>query len=551
MKKNKRALSLVMAVLCIGTSVVGVGCNRENGEKINQDQTQLYISNFNAGFGGDWIDDVADKFEQQYAEHSFEDGKKGVQVVVDPTEDTLTITTIKNSRDSLFFTENFDYYDLVSQGALKDITALVNQDVSETEESILEKMAAYSTLDSYYKTSDDKYYAVPFHEGFTGMIYDVDLFESKSLYFSKGYDDGVTGAARWVGATGDRSHGPDGEYGTFDDGMPATYSDFYVLLDRMKEKGVTPMTWAGKFPAYTSKAFLHLWATNEGVDQMMLNFTLNGEATDLATINNDGSVALSTETITADNAWKLQQQYGKYQVLEFVSTLANDSTNYHTLANSGSETHKSAQSTYLYSTMKNEPIGILFDGTWWQREANAVFQAMESVNSKYSKQNRRFAIMPIPHATEENVGKDQIYLGGLNSCVFMSSYITDKGHVAAAEAFLKFVHTEESLKQFTRATGATRPFEYDFTDEELLALPYYTQSSWNIHKNETIIDPKSNSSLLINNYEKFNLDFHGFEASISGVSYPDPIVALKTHSVKDYFKGMVTYKQGVWETLKK
>ena len=91
MKKNKRALSLVMAVLCIGTSVVGVGCNRESGEEINQDQTQLYISNFNAGFGGDWIDDVADKFEQQYAEHSFEDGKKGVQVVVDPTEDTLTI----------------------------------------------------------------------------------------------------------------------------------------------------------------------------------------------------------------------------------------------------------------------------------------------------------------------------------------------------------------------------------------------------------------------------------------------------------------------------
>jgi hypothetical protein len=371
------------------------------------------------------------------------------------------------------------------------------------------------------------------------------------LYFSKKYDEGASGASRWVGATGERSHGPDGKYGTFDDGMPATYADFYVLLNRMKEKGVTPMTWAGKIPSYSTKAFLHLWAMNEGVDQMMLNFTLNGQATDLATVSDNGKVTLSTETITPDNAWKLQQQYGKYQALEFISNIANDSTNYHTLANSGSETHKSAQSTYLYSTMKNDPIAILLDGTSWQREANAVFQSMESVNAMYSKLNRRFSIMPIPHATEENVGKPQIYLGGLNSCVFMSSYITDAGHIAAAEAFLKFVHTEESLKQFTRATGATRPFEYDFTEDELKALPYYTQSSWHIHKNETIIDPKDNNTLLINNYEKFNLDFHGYESLIAGVSYPDPIVALKTNSLKDYFDGMVTYKKGIWGSLKR
>ncbi len=550
MKKIKKMLGVTLACMVI-VSAVSCGDDntgrRQQNETINTEQTQLYIYNYNAGFGGDWIKTIGKSFSEKYAEYSFEEGKKGVQVILDNEDAPPKVETVANSRDSIFFTENTNYYDFIGQGAMRDITSLVNEHIADGDASIVDKMNSYGSWGDFYKTSENKYYAIPFHEGMNGMIYDIDLFESKSLYFSKAYDDGATGVARWAGATGERSKGPDGKYGTFDDGMPATYADFYVLLQRMKDRGVIPMHYAGKVIDYTTKAFTHFWATNEGKEQMMLNFTFNGEANDIATISG-GEVSLSSETINADNAWKLQQQYGKYQTLQFIKNITTDLSNFHTLSNSGSETHLSAQSTYLYSGMNNEPIAILFDGTWWQREANAIFDAMASTDASYSKANRRFGLMPIPHATDANVGNKQVYIGGLGSMVFMNPDAKG-GHLAAAEAFMKFIHTEESLKTFTKETGSTRPFVYNFDNEELIKLPSFTQSVWNIHKNEIIINSRSNALLHINNFDTLNIDYTAFDASIGGVNYKAPISALKTISVEDYFNGMLNYRKNNWSKL--
>ncbi len=522
---------------------------------INTDQQQLYVFNFNMGFGDEWLKAVAEDFEEEYKEHAFPNGKKGIQVVVDNYEANPTATTMRTSRDAIFFTESLDYYNFISQNFLRDVTDLVTTPI-ENGKSIEDKLETYGekieqSHIGFYKTAAGKYYGVPFHEGMTGMIYDIDLFESKSLYFSKAYDTEKDGdlPASWVGKTGERSKGPDGEYGTYDDGLPATYADFYAFMRRCKEKGVIPMTWAGKFDSYTTKAFHHLWATNEGVEQMMLNFTLNGEAKDLATVSDTGEVSLSSETITPENGYLLQKQAGKYETLKFIKELVSDSSNYHYLADSNSETQLGAQSTYLYSEMRGTPVAILFDGTWWQREATPVFNAMALINEKYSKENRRFGILPVPHSSGERVGEQQVYLGGLNSFVFLNNLINDENHIKAAEEFFKFVHEEESLKTFTRLTGSTRPYGYDFSEEELAALPAFTQSSWNIHKNASILNPHSNLPLVINNFSEFNIDVCAFSSTVKGSRRDDPVSVLRQVSAKEYFDGMLSYKQNAWKGL--
>ena len=64
------------------------------------------------------------RFEEFYAEESFEDGKKGVQVLIDNNQYTgfNFINNLSESYNSVFFTENVMYYDFVNKGLFEDIT---------------------------------------------------------------------------------------------------------------------------------------------------------------------------------------------------------------------------------------------------------------------------------------------------------------------------------------------------------------------------------------------------------------------------------------------
>ena len=104
-----------------------------------------------------------------------------------------------------------------------------------------------------YKTDDGKYYELPFYEAYPTIAYDIELFETRNYYFAKGgapsefceftqsnNTDKATGefsGYKYVGAIGARSAGPDGKYGTNDDGLPATYDKF--LRCARKYRGIT------------------------------------------------------------------------------------------------------------------------------------------------------------------------------------------------------------------------------------------------------------------------------------------------------------------------
>ena len=97
MKKFAKLFLLVVLALVMSMSVAcrgGVTNDKNNPnnpggggtgitEEVDYSRTQLYVSNFNGGYGDEWLYKLKTRFEEFYKETIFEEGKKGVQVLID------------------------------------------------------------------------------------------------------------------------------------------------------------------------------------------------------------------------------------------------------------------------------------------------------------------------------------------------------------------------------------------------------------------------------------------------------------------------------------
>lgn len=120
----KKGAAIFISFMCIFSFLSA--CKFDEG--IDKTKTQLYIGNYDGGLGHEWIEKTAALFEEKFKDVSFEDGKKGVEIVIDNGKDNMSGNTLladmPSSRDSVFFTESVDYYDLISRGVVADITKL-------------------------------------------------------------------------------------------------------------------------------------------------------------------------------------------------------------------------------------------------------------------------------------------------------------------------------------------------------------------------------------------------------------------------------------------
>ena len=71
------ASAAILAVALIAVPVSG--CSRSD-RAVDSSKTQLYVGTFDGGFGDEWLNTIARRFEEEYAETSFEEGKTGIQI---------------------------------------------------------------------------------------------------------------------------------------------------------------------------------------------------------------------------------------------------------------------------------------------------------------------------------------------------------------------------------------------------------------------------------------------------------------------------------------
>lgn len=565
MKKIKKQCLLLAALLAVGSMSAFVGCGPK-GEEVDDSKSQLYVGNLYAGWGNEWLYKWKEDFEAKYADTSFESGKTGVQIWIDDQRDAYSgkslLTSIASQTQDMYFTEDAYYYDYVAQDACAEITDIVTEDLSAKygeSGSIADKMNPEAR--DYYNLEDgetDRYYMLPVNETYFGIMYDVDLFMARSFFVS---NQSTATSTKFTNNKEMFAAGPDGQTGTYDDGLPATYAQFYDLMKKMKDSSITPFIWGGKYASTYGNRFMEsAWAAADGVAQMNLNYTLSGSATTLvesittASKSYDGktydtsTVTLKAEptTITDANANILQKQAGKYYALQLVSNIVKDETNFDSLAFSGSTSHTGAQTEYLYSA--NNPnkqrIAMLLDGTWWRPEAKATFENMAvEMGEDYSMANRNFGLMPVPKPTADMVGTPNTYITSNEAVAFVSAYCP-ANKLKLAKEFLQFCFTNNSMKDYTRITDATMPYAYSFTDETEKAsytasLTTFGQQMMAIHDEGHIVRGYSSNQKYINNYSYFadEWDWRTTNNTSSG-KYPFTMFHEKAAlTAKEYFEG--------------
>ena len=553
MKKVKKLLALLLA----GVMVVSIaGCGAKRVEEVESDKTQLYVGVAATGIGDAWLKDAISRFEEKYADTSFEEGKKGVQVIISENNKTnmmgpTLVDVIETMETEVFFTESVFYYEWIKKNRLYDITDAVNEPLTEfgEEKSIADKMDE-DLLNSI--TVDGKIYALPFWMGTYGITYNATLFDESNWYFSA--DGGFTNAS------GNLSAGPDGKEGTYDDGMPATYDEFYALLDEINRDNVTPLQWAGASPDYFVWFLGSLFADYEGYDDLMLNYTFDGE-TELVkpgTINAEkGTYDTEKVKITQENGYELARQEGLLVALQFAQKILRGMGYYYdaNTALSGSFKQQDAQLAFIRntSTTSNKPVAMIIESSCWENESTTAFEATYGTGATKYDSEYEYKHMPLPKANESLIGSESLWVSPLESYGFLNPKIKEE-KVELATTFLQFCHTDESLAAFTSITGMFKPYNYEVDDSDMTS---YSKSMLEAIENSRVVYPKSNNELYAYSPMSFwtaSLFTTEQEAGKYSWNVTLPLTQKDgetyTLNYADCFEGLLTYrKDNLWKTF--
>ncbi|MBP5467498.1 MAG: hypothetical protein J6Y43_08065 [Clostridia bacterium] len=548
MKKILQKVACFAIAVCTVVSFTACGPKQES---FDTTKTQIFVGNYDGGLGDAWLKKVAAEFEKDYADYEL-NGKVGVEIIPDSQKDKFDgnnlISGIAGNSNEIFFTEKVDLPTYISRGYLADINDVVLGDLgtlpnnsSESGKTIESKILVNK---DYLKGDDGHYYGLPFYEGYYTLIYNVDLFDKLLAYFKDGFEAETALEDKFVGTLNEkRSKGPDGKYGTYDDGLPETYEDFYDLCDFITLNNDTKaITYPGAYMHYWLRFMYNLWANNEGAEQMALNFSLSGTATNL--INVSGGVITNVDDleITKDNAEYLQKQKGKYEALTFVNTLAKNTKWFPT--NVGSLTQSRAQENFVLGTYESsmEDIAMILDGNWFGSEAKGV---IADAKNKYTDYNANYAIMPLPKASRETVNAETkaAFLGTNDSFCFINKNaptLTDSGKMELVKKFLMYCHSDKCLSIFTDDVGMARPFSYTVADES--ALSAYAKSVYNVHKQSDVVYPYSSNPYVRANSGSsgvFYLESWAFGTTVNN-NATNPFTTFKDTSVtvEQYFNGM-------------
>ena len=549
------ALSLTMCSV-----VAFAGCRQgaptPNNKPVDTTKTQLYVGTLDGGFGSKWLENYANRFEELHAETVFETGKKGVQVHVEASRDyglDSIQSVIKDVETEVFFLEMSDYYQLINGGYLLEITDAVTTSLTEygEEKSIVEKM--YADDVNYFKTDDQKYYAVPVYEANYGIVYDVDMFEENGFYFAA---QGHGNSSGFVDAGDEdkthRSKGPDGEQGTNDDGLPATYEEFFKLCDYIASMEMYPITWAGAVPDYVNGLMMSMHADYEGVDGMKLNYTLNGEATLVNSIGQNGTVSTYKETITPANGYLLQKQAGRYYALKFVEQLTSKAGEYYNTNNcfSSAQSHMMAQTNFLQSRFDRDikDVAMLIDGSWWFNEAAKTFDEMSNIPGA-SASERRLSVLPLPKATADQIGVSTYFNNYMTELCIKSNIATEK--IECAKQFIRYCRTNEALSSFTADTSTTVPYEYTLEAEDEARISYYGAQLYKRHTESVKVSAWAKSKVYLADTQIHTIPTDAWNSVVDGGSFNLVTVAFKNDGItaQQYFEGLSTYtSKSAWES---
>lgn len=277
----------------------------------------------------------------------------------------------------------------------------------------------------------------------------------------------------------------------------------------------------------------------------MVNYTLdsNNVGIDIVTdFDDDNNPIVEQQVITPSNAYLLKQQPAKYYAIKFLEQVMSESSYYHPFSrNNLTFSHTDAQERFIFSSLENEPIAMMIEGTWWENEATVSGAIDRSINTYGSRaENRNYGFMPLPRqitgSVTEGNGSKQAFEDYISAYCFINARI-DSSKVKLAKEFVKFCYSDIGLQTFTTETGIAKGLDYSLTESQLESLSPFARNAWTVRENSDIIYPHSANKLFINNERALTTDV--WQTTINNQAYSLSYEALKEgHNSKDTFEGM-------------
>lgn len=593
MKRLTKMLSLVIClIISLSTVLAATGCGPEEA---NWDMTKvnLRVQVYDGGYGNDWLYACKEDFEKKYAETTFGD-LKGVDVHI--TTDRTLGTAIKDQyavleQDMMFCPTVHDYVGLAKNGYLLDLTDIFtdvpqeNIGTGKTNKSIKDNLEP--EVERFLAVQDasgtDRYYGLPCQGEGNGFNYDVDMFFNYGFYYKDGHDHSTKasnfitpieyddqdvadnggeyvtltdvggGTMKYVTVKGDTlSTGPDGKYGTNDDGEPEYYSDFLNLCHYMQIDsgyGIKPCIWMSGAEAYVYSIAGLLAKDYSGYDEACVTRDFEGGTIKYITEwNGDGTPkSFATYDMDQPNADKAMvfKSAGYYYGVSLIASILKN--NYYSSKVTGETSHIDAQYALLLSSMRNtdndDRVAFLLDGAYWEHEAlqNGLFDsAVDKTGDDYFKyENRRFRTLACPKVDGQELGRATVGGTGGTYALVLKKVEEDPQVEQVAKLFYQFVFSDVGNAYYTQYTSLCRCLDYPIDRDK---LSYFGGQVYDLYHSENtdVVQGLTRTDFVQENVDMLQSYYC---IKYKGSNYDRQILEPLMNqgcTAKDYYEGLYT-----------
>lgn len=520
-----------------------------------------------------WIQSAAERFTELKKNEVYESGKKGVNISISDNK-LIPYENLGTDGNDIYLDEaRADMYTYSASNELMQLDEIVKY--IEDEQGLTIDADAKKRMLGYESADGQRhYYGLPQYEWSNSLTYDVNYFEDSGLYFAKPDAtksvtyEGKYGTVKFVDPMDmQKSCGPDGAYGTTDDGLPSSLEELAQLCDYIKSKSGSPFIMPGGAAGsvYSFHMVQAIWAALEGAETMKnVTAEFSDKAVEVVTgfksnefFFGDKNIPMPiTEKVVLndENGYKMYDMASRYYALAFMQ-LANDNDWFHSETKSDTSADK-VQTTFI-ATNANERAAMYIDGTYWYHEAKLYNKGSAFTQWRRTSggKARKLSYMSLPTtlngSVAEGEGKKNTMLNVGSSFMFANNRVSEnEGKKKAVVDFLKFLYSKEELAAFTEFLGMNIPINYDY-DEQKLGDYYYT-SFKQIKKEAEVVTTASSNPIHYKNLSNFLLGFGGVlnYYDYNGVVKMDGYLQAYRdgRTAKDIYEGS-RLSEATWQTL--
>lgn len=625
---------LVAFIMVLAMSIGLVGCVPKAPPAGDGDDVVININISDLGYGTQWLDASKQRFEELYKDKEYADGKyKGVFLRLNKTGSTDAVSNFGNSANHIVFggglvksEANYNTLLNLSADGFDGKTGAEKEEYGiNVYEEIYNNTGVNAGIKSIYDlikeddksnyfADDGEIYALPTFEVFAGGSYDKHLFDEYGFYFAKpdaeetielacpllsnknnlgvvidGYDNIVYQLVDldnpdWED---DKSCGPDGEFGTLDDGLPSSLFELIALCWWMKTgsgEDVYPLQISGVYTNIQADVFIQgLVFSLLGKEKALTTRTFEGPVD--AVVGFTGGVSQNETktyfspqldyiripttkrvTVTEETGFYTQWAMERYYAMALMEVFYQEG--WFAPGSDpvvGSVDHLEAENRFVFSDYKKpgggkgDKIAFLSESSYWYNEASirGSLPNFYNYNDDVEEREVRWYSYPsniansvtgenktatVNGITESVQGKQNVIASSKVSQIVLNKVAIQKNKdgavLEAIKDFLQFWYSEEELIATTISQGMGRNMNF--------VMPEESKTEWagfyrhlNDLKDESYVLPMAadNDTFMLGCYSTFRLGEGGYYFSCHGQFGHD--LLTKKHLAKAGFVAMM------------